>query len=611
MALFPFTSHRARMSVIMKEADGTVKLYCKGSDERVMKLLRQTPEEQNSDPIMAETKKYLLAASGRGLRTLCMAMKVFDSEEFAKWKHEMDEVKLVVPANKEEEEDKQKKMNDLIEIAEKDLTYLGCTIVEDKLQENVENTIHNLEKAGIQVWMITGDKMETAESIGYSCKMFTKDDMKVFVIDDKYFDKQLNVVRESEIMKDLKEELEVKSSLKKGMLITGTLVEHLVNSPVTRELFITFAKKCSGVVCCRTTATQKATVVKAMKDACPNEITLSIGDGGNDVPMINEAHVGIGIYGKEGMQAAQAADYAIGEFQCLWNLLMIHGRLSYLRISELILYFFYKNVVFTLPQLYYGFFCAFSGQTFYDDWYITTYNLFFTSIPLLFKGLFEHDLHHIQDRKLPLNNIYPFLYLCGQRNQVFNVRGIVTWFGYGIVHSLVAFFLPYFFLRYGVVSNKGDNVDMWFMSITSFTSVIVIVTLKMFTFERLFNWISGFGFVVISFGLYIAVQWISHASTFFVSYNTVGTVYKSPLYYACVVLCALLTFTIDHFIQIWEFHIVQNTSNFCRLWSVTYDPGDYEGNSYKMQMLKIIDLKHRDQPLPALSTPQGSMQLSR
>eukprot|EP00826_Nyctotherus_ovalis_P052697 TRINITY_DN673_c0_g1_i3.p1 TRINITY_DN673_c0_g1~~TRINITY_DN673_c0_g1_i3.p1 ORF type:complete len:120 (+),score=44.09 TRINITY_DN673_c0_g1_i3:25-360(+) len=88
-------------------------------------------------------------------------------------------------------------------------------------------------------------------------------------------------------------------------------------------------------------------------------------------------------------------------------------------------------------------------------------------------------------------------------------------------------------------------------------------------------------------------------------------VYKSPLYYACVVLCALLTFTIDHFIQIWEFHIVQNTSNFCRLWSVTYDPGDYEGNSYKMQMLKIIDLKHRDQPLPALSTPQGSMQLSR
>eukprot|EP00826_Nyctotherus_ovalis_P052699 TRINITY_DN673_c0_g1_i8.p1 TRINITY_DN673_c0_g1~~TRINITY_DN673_c0_g1_i8.p1 ORF type:complete len:117 (+),score=26.87 TRINITY_DN673_c0_g1_i8:77-427(+) len=110
---------------------------------------------------------------------------------------------------------------------------------------------------------------------------------------------------------------------------------------------------------------------------------------------------------------------------------------------------------------------------------------------------------------------------------------------------------------------------------------------------------------------YIAVQWISHASTFFVSYNTVGTVYKSPLYYACVVLCALLTFTIDHFIQIWEFHIVQNTSNFCRLWSVTYDPGDYEGNSYKMQMLKIIDLKHRDQPLPALSTPQGSMQLSR
>jgi phospholipid-transporting ATPase len=601
--LFPFNSQRARMSVIVKEADGTVKLYCKGSDERVMKLLAQSPSEQENDPVMIETKQYLSAASSRGLRTLCMAMKVFSPEEFGKWKKEMDEVKLMVPADKAEEVEKQRRIDQLFEVAENGLTYLGCTIVEDKLQENVENTIHNLEKAGVQVWMITGDKMETAESIGYSCKMFTKDDMKVFVIDDKYFDKQQNKLREEDIMRDLQTELETKDYLKKGMLITGTLVEHLVNSPITKERFITFAKKCSGVVCCRTTATQKAVVVKAMKDSCPGEITLSIGDGGNDVPMINEAHVGIGIYGKEGIQAAQAADYAIGEFQCLWNLLMVHGRLSYLRISELILYFFYKNIVFTLPQIYYGFFCAFSGQTFYDDWYITTYNLFFTSIPLLFKGLFEHDVHHIKDRKLPLNNIYPYLYLRGQKNQIFNLRGILTWFGYGILHSVIVFFLPYFFLRCGIISSKGYDADMWFVSITSFTSIILIVTLKMFTFERLFNWISLFGFVVISFGLYIAVQWLSYTFSFFVSYNTIKTVYSSPLHWACVILCALLTFTIDHFIQIWEFHIVHNTSDFCRLWSVTYNAEDYETNSYNMKVLQMINSKRQYQALSVSSTP--------
>ena len=336
--------------------------------------------------------------------------------------------------------------------------------------------------------------------------MFTKGDMDVFVISDEYLNKQHGTIKEFKIAKDLEKRCNICNDKKKGMLITGTLVEALVNSKQTRDLFIRYAKQCSGVVCCRTTATQKAVVVKTMKDACPGEITLSIGDGGNDVPMINEAHVGIGIYGKEGMQAAQAADYAIGEFQCLWNLLMIHGRLAYLRIAELILYFFYKNVVFTLPQLYFAFYCGFSGQTFYDDWYISCYNLFFTSIPLLFKGLFEYDIHHITDRKLPLNNIYPFLYQTGQNNMIFNIKTIVTWFCYGIVHSCIAFFLPYSFLRLQIINSAGHNVDLWFLSITSFTSIVIMVNLKLYTYERVFNWISFLGFIVFSIGLYIIVQ---------------------------------------------------------------------------------------------------------
>eukprot|EP00826_Nyctotherus_ovalis_P004059 TRINITY_DN1083_c0_g5_i2.p1 TRINITY_DN1083_c0_g5~~TRINITY_DN1083_c0_g5_i2.p1 ORF type:complete len:1166 (+),score=321.79 TRINITY_DN1083_c0_g5_i2:252-3749(+) len=593
MELFPFTSQRARMSVIVQEANGVVKLYCKGSDERVMKLLAMSEREQETDPVMSETRKYLAAASGKGLRTLCMAMKVFEPNEFIAWRAEMDKVKLFVPATSEEAEDKQRKLNDLTERAEAGLTYLGCTVVEDKLQENVENTIHNLEKAGIQVWMITGDKMETAESIGYSCKMFTKGNMDVFVIGEQYINKEQGTVKEDGIMRDLEKQCSVARDRKKGMLITGTLVEHLVNSERTRDLFIRYAKQCSGVVCCRTTANQKAVVVKAMKDACPGEITLSIGDGGNDVPMITEAHVGIGIYGKEGMQAAQAADYAIGEFQCLWNLLMIHGRLAYLRIAELILYFFYKNVVFTLPQIYFGFFCGFSGQTFYDDWYISFYNLFFTSIPLLFKGMFEHDLHHIADRKLPLNSLYPYLYQTGQSNLIFNLKNIAVWFGYGVFHSCIAFFLPYAFLRLQVANESGDDIDMWFFSITSFSSVIVIVTLKLYTTERLFNWISLFGFLVCSFGLYILVQWASHLSSFFVSYNTIGTVYKSPQYYLSVLLCSLLAFVIDHFIQIWSFHISQNTSDFCRLWCSNYNPNNKLVNKHCLMKVQIIDSMQR------------------
>ncbi len=593
LAAFPFDSSRARMSVIIKDEDGSLKLYCKGSDERLVKLLTKTREEQERDPLLKETNVYLDAASGKGLRTLYLGMKVFDKDEFEEWNKEYKAASLIVPTNDAEVTDKKKKLDALVAKAEKDLTYLGCTVVEDKLQENVESTIYNLGKAGIQVWMITGDKMGTAKSIGYSCKMFTKDDMEIAQIDETFCDPNTQAVKVDIAMEKIKERPVGK---KIGLLITGTLLEKLLNTPQTKEPFIRFAKKCNAVVCCRTTASQKATVVRAMKEACPGEITLSIGDGGNDVPMINEAHVGVGIYGKEGMQAAQAADYAIGEFQCLWNLLMIHGRLSYMRIAELILYFFYKNAVFTLPQFYFAFMAAYSGQTFYDDWYITCYNLVFTSIPLLFKGLFEADIHHIKDRKLPLNNIYPYLYLRGQSNQIFNAKNMILWFGYGIFHSCIAFFLPYAFLRHQILTDNGENVNMWFLSITSFTAVIIIVNLKLYTTERIFNWVSFLGFFIISLGLYIAVEWISNYLSLFVSYRTVKMIYTSPQYYLCVLLCVALAFTIDHFVQIWNFHVVQDTSDMCRLWSTFYDPTNTQQNRACVKMLQSIDAKDREHP---------------
>jgi len=119
------------------------------------------------------------------------------------------------------------------------------------------------------------------------------------------------------------------------------------------------------------------------------KITLSIGDGANDVNMIQEAHIGCGIYGNEGMRAVQASDYAFGEFQCLWRLLLVHGRWCYIRTAEMILYFFYKNMVFTIPQFYFAFFSGLAGLSLFDDWYLTFYNLFFTSLPLIVRAVFD------------------------------------------------------------------------------------------------------------------------------------------------------------------------------------------------------------------------------
>eukprot|EP01022_Parablepharisma_sp_SALTPOND_P033355 TRINITY_DN88560_c0_g1_i1.p1 TRINITY_DN88560_c0_g1~~TRINITY_DN88560_c0_g1_i1.p1 ORF type:complete len:1431 (-),score=165.41 TRINITY_DN88560_c0_g1_i1:96-4388(-) len=601
--MMPFTSKRARMSVIIRDEDNTIKLYCKGSDEKLKELLNETKEERDKDPILLETDKYLDAAATKGLRTLYTGMKVIEEEEFNRWYQKMDELDRTVVESEREDKEKLESMEVLVGAMEKGLTYLGASVVEDKLQENVENTIYNLGKAGIQVWMITGDKMGTAKSIGLSCKMFTAGDMDIVEVGEQYIEEIVELVEGKKIHKgdkindklilaDIEQKaLEAKANHKKlGLLITGTLVEYLVKTKTTRKPFINFAKTCTAVVCCRTTASQKATVVRAMKNACPGEITLSIGDGGNDVPMINEAHVGIGIYGKEGMQAAQAADFAIGEFQVLWNLLMVHGRLSYLRISELIMYFFYKNAVFTLPQFYFAFFSFYSGQSFYDDWYITSYNLFFTSLPLLFKALFEHDIHHIKDREMPLNSMYPYLYYQGQGNTIFNTKNILLFFFYGVLHSCIAFFLPLLFLQNNIINSEGYTGDMWVSSLVSFTAIIIIVNLKLYTIERFFNWVNIFSYLALSLGLYIAVQWISNYFNEFLVYNTIETLYESPLYYLTVLLCCALTFALDHFIEIWLFHVNMSPADFCRLWKKYYNP---QYNAQNLKKLQVLDASVR------------------
>lgn len=95
------------------------------------------------------------------------------------------------------------------------------------------------------------------------------------------------------------------------------------------------------------------------------------------------------------MGAVQASDYALPEFRMLWRLLLVHGRWNYIRISEMILYFFYKNMLFTLPQFLAAFFCAFSAQTIFDDWFVSFYNLAFTSIPLIIRAVFEQDVNYV------------------------------------------------------------------------------------------------------------------------------------------------------------------------------------------------------------------------
>jgi phospholipid-translocating P-type ATPase (flippase) len=589
---FPFDSVRARMSVIIEDEKGDIKLYCKGSDEKIKSLLSNSEEEQSIDPILIGTNDYLSIAASKGFRTLCMAMKVIDKDEFAEWKERMHKVKVIVPCNEEEAKKKKEMYNVLVDEIEKNLSYLGCTVVEDKLQENVENTISSLEKAGIKVWMITGDKLETAKSIGYSCKMFTREDMNIIQIDESYHVPGSQVLDKDRILNKF---VDNNTKRRRGLLITGMIFEKLINNKEVKDKIIKRVKECDSVICCRATANQKAVVVKAMKKACPTEVCLAIGDGANDVPMIHEAHVGVGIYGKEGMQAAQSSDYAIGEFQCLWNLLMIHGRLSYMRISELIMYFFYKNFVMTIPQLLFVFRSGYSAQTFYESWYVSLYNFAFTSIPLMVKALFEHDIHHIKDKELPLTRVYPCLYHLGQEHKIFNFLNIGIWLLYGIVHGTIAFFVPVIAFENSILTEEGTNEHMWIVSIASFTSVVIIVNLKLFITTRYITWINAAGILPLSIGLYTMAAWISNYMELFETNDCITQISRTPIFHSSIIATVLITFTIDYFIALLSLYIQPNASNFCRVWAKEHNELTAEENVLRFEELQRISSMARNE----------------
>ena len=234
-------------------------------------------------------------------------------------------------------QERDKKIQEAAELIEKDLVVLGGTAIEDKLQLGVPSTITMLKKAGIKFWILTGDKIETAVNIGYSCGLLTEDTNLVYLVDEKFTDvkTKLRLCRTS---------LDSKNKDSIGLIIDGKSLVFALSTECESD-FLDIATSCRSVICCRATPKNKAQIVDFIKRKT-KEVTLAIGDGANDVSMIQAAHVGVGIYGREGTQALSASDYAIGQFRFLAKLLLVHGIWNYKRLSKAILYSFYKNICF-------------------------------------------------------------------------------------------------------------------------------------------------------------------------------------------------------------------------------------------------------------------------
>lgn len=231
---------------------------------------------------------------------------------------------------------------ELVEICQRKietgLDLLGATAVEDALQDNVRDTLVSLRTAGIRVWVLTGDKVETALNIALSCGHIPEDAGKYFITGCE------TEVQINGHLDTFEEELQTNSETQFALLIDGPSLAIALKHAAIR--FRDLAVKCHAVLCCRLSPLQKCEVVALVKTVSPPPITAAIGDGANDVAMILEAHVGLGLVGKEGRQAARCADYAFSNFSMAKRILLVHGYYFSHRLSLLVLYFFYKNLVF-------------------------------------------------------------------------------------------------------------------------------------------------------------------------------------------------------------------------------------------------------------------------
>ena len=346
------------------------------------------------------------------------------------------------------------------------------------------------------------------------------------------------------LMEDLK---------KRAVIFDAEALTFLTKNPQSLKYFINVAKTCNSVILSRASPSQKADIVRMIKKDDPTNITLAIGDGANDVSMILEADIGVGIYGKEGVRAAQSADFAIHQFKYLWNLVLYHGRYNYIRNSELILYFFFKNIVFTVPQIYFAFISDFSAETVFDDWYISFYNMFFTAVPIIIRSVFETDIDHRvykdEEKRDQLLSLTPQLYYVGRRGLIFTYLNYLYWIFCALMYSLLIFLVTYFVFAYSIMDRYGRNTDMWGFSMCMFFSVMIVVTIKLMSTGRLFNIINFIAIFLLSLSLYYGYSWISNYMNFSKTLLTSEELHESPIFYLTIFLCSGTVLVFELFVE--------------------------------------------------------------
>lgn len=560
MAIFEFSSARKRMSVIYLDVDTDTHIMVSKGSELLLDCIRVKNLSPFDEFVFNTSLTHFEAFAKSGLRTMLVAKKMLSADELNRIVEESKRARLSI-------NNRDHLLSMLYQNAENDLTLVGATAVEDSLQTGVPETIKNLKTAGIKVWLLTGDKVETAISVAYLCKLLESDMVLFHLVlqKDVHTCKRLlqSYKHQMKSMKaNLKFELSKLKSMpsnssfshsnhtvsKSGKLLCSRILNwfknlfsrknkkdgsskdiessesHNVeyanskesmnsddqdddfdddeddddiegNNTSTKSNYVKklkfaliadgrslyyamkysrreLTKLCENCICvlgCRLSPMQKAEVVAMIKNSRGSPITAAIGDGANDVSMIQEAHVGIGVSGKEGRQAVNSSDFSISRFNMLNRLLFVHGHMFYHRTANTIHYFFYKNVLFVFPQFLYSFYNAGKVLNFYHAILLICFNLVFTSLPILVYGIYEIHIPEILLEK------YPRLYKINKGNRLMRISNFCTWLMLGVIQGSIAYYLPIY-----EFSQTEFQVQSEF-SLIAFFAVVISVTYSLYT----------------------------------------------------------------------------------------------------------------------------------
>uniref|UniRef100_A0A5B6ZC45 Phospholipid-transporting ATPase n=1 Tax=Davidia involucrata TaxID=16924 RepID=A0A5B6ZC45_DAVIN len=548
LGLHEFDSVRKRMSVVIRFPDNSVKVLVKGADTSMFSILEEDPERD--DHIRHATQNHLNEYSSEGLRTLIVAARDLIDEELEEWQCMYEDASTSLT-------DRALKLRRTASLIECNLRLLGATGIEDKLQEGVSEAIESLRQAGIKIWVLTGDKQETAISIGLSCKLLTAD-MQQIIINGNSEDVCRNLLSDAKAKYGVKSancrnwnlkwkknaesdylEIPCDSKLsnvpqchagKEGtmtplaLIIDGNSLVYILEKDLESELF-DLATSCRVVLCCRVAPLQKAGIVDLIKSRT-DDMTLAIGDGANDVSMIQMADVGVGICGQEGRQAVMASDFAMGQFRFLKRLLLVHGHWNYQRVGYLVLYNFYRNAVFVLMLFWYILCTAFSTTSALTDWSSVFYSVIYTSVPTIVVGILDKDLSH----KTLLQ--YPKLYGAGHRQESYNMYLFWITMIDTLWQSLVLFYIPLFTYR-------ESTIDIWSMGSLWTIAVVILVNMHLaMDIQRwvLFTHLAIWGSIIITYACMVILDSIP----IFPNYRTIHHLAKSPTYWLSILLIIVL-----------------------------------------------------------------------